>query len=91
MDPFGQVFLVVSIVAVVAALVGFWFLSRRGPHGSVLAVAAALYIASYAFDPGRSRELVGLAGILRITGFVGGILGVIDLVRRPRDSADGSA
>jgi hypothetical protein len=82
---FSQVFLVIAISSAIAALVGFWSLSRRGPRGSVLAVAACLYIASYLIQPGRSRELIGLVGLVRLIGFIGGILGIIDLLRRPRD------
>jgi hypothetical protein len=84
MDRFGQIYLIVVIVVLVAAVVGFWFLSRRGPRGAVLAVAAVLYTASLVIQPGTSRELVGLIGLLRFTGFIGGILGIIDLVRRPQ-------
>ena len=78
-------FLFIAIASVIAAIVVFWFLSRRGPRGSVLAVAACLYVTSYLIQPGQSRELVGLVGLLRFIGFIGGILGLIDLFRRPRD------
>jgi hypothetical protein len=89
MDTFGQVYLVVLVVALAVAVAGFWQLSRRGPRGSVLAVAALFYALSFVIGPGRTREVVGLIGILRMIGFIGGILGIIDLVRsrKPRGDA----
>lgn len=68
---------------------GFWYLSRVAPKGTVLAVAAGIYVVSWLINPGNSRELHGLVGFLRLLGFVGGVLGVIDLVKkRPPTQSD---
>jgi len=65
-------------------MVAFWAISRWTPKGTLLAVSAALYFASWAIDTGRVRELVLLTGLMRLLGFVGGILGLIDLCRKRR-------
>ncbi|MGD0897263.1 MAG: hypothetical protein ABR915_05460 [Thermoguttaceae bacterium] len=87
MDTFGKIGLGIAAVAVVAALVGFYVLSRKGPRGAVLAAAGVLYFLGLQIQPGTSRELYLAVGVLRMTGFIGGILGIIDLMRkRPANS-----
>jgi hypothetical protein len=82
MDTAGKVYLGITVIAIVAAIVGFYFLSRSGPRGSVLVVAGGLFFAGMCVPPNNSRELHLLEGVCRLTGFIGGILGVIDLVRK---------
>jgi hypothetical protein len=84
MGSSAQVFLVLAIASFGAAIVGFWFLSRRGPRGAVLAVAVVLYVISWMIPQGQSRKLNGVSGLIRMIGFTGGILGIVDLVRKPR-------
>jgi hypothetical protein len=67
---------------IVVALVGLWFLSRITPRGVVLLISAMLYVAGIALTFGESRIMQGASGILKLTGFAGAILGVIDLVKR---------
>ena len=86
MDQTGQIILVATLVALVLGMVGFWLLSKHGPKGATLGVAAVLYLVSYLIDSGGSRVLHGAVGIVRMLGFIGGILGVLDLFRaRPKD------
>ena len=85
MDTFGQIFIVVAILVIVAGGIGFWTLSRYAPKGIALGVAAVLYVLSFLIGDGGSREMHGALGMLRMLGFMGGILGLIDLVRGPRD------
>jgi hypothetical protein len=82
LDATGKVMIGVTILAVVAAIVAFYFISKNGPRGLLLGVAVALYGVSWCIPPEHSRELHLLIGILRICGFIGGILGLIDLFRK---------
>ena len=73
-----------AIVFVLGGLIVFCFISRKTPHGTVLAIAGGIYMASWAIDDVKVREVVLLAGAMRMLGFAGGILGVVDLIRRRR-------
>ncbi|MCE9544077.1 MAG: hypothetical protein K8T25_00915 [Planctomycetia bacterium] len=88
MDSYGQVLLVISAVVIICGLVGLWIISRYAPKGTVLAISAAMYVASWGIDTNHVRELVLICGLMRLLGFVGGILGIFDLVRkRPSPNA----
>ncbi len=90
MDSFGQIFLVVAILAFLTAAAVFWLLSRHGPRGATLGLAFLLYLASCYIDDGGSRALHGAIGVMRLIGFMGIILGVVDLVRKPRHDEPGN-
>lgn len=81
MDTTGKIFLGITIVSVVGALIGFYVLSKKGPRGAVLGVAAVLYVLGKSISASDIRELRLIAGILGLTGFIGGILGLIDLFK----------
>jgi uncharacterized membrane protein YgcG len=81
-DAFGNGLIALLVIGLVVGLVGFWAASRFAPKGTVLAIAASIYIASWLIAPGDSRALNGVVGFMRLLGFVGGVLGVIDLVRK---------
>jgi hypothetical protein len=74
----------IAVVAIAASIVGCWHLTRSGQHKTVLVIAVMLYVASSVIAPGRSRELHGLVGILRIAGFVGVLFGIAGHVSRLR-------
>lgn len=86
MDDLGLTFLVIAIVFFVAAIIAFWVLSKKGPHGAVLAVGAVMFMAAHSVPPDiDSRELRLVKGVLAITGCTGCVLGAIDFLRkRPR-------
>lgn len=84
MDTVGKIYIAITIAAFIGALVGFYFLARKGPRGAVLIVAVALYCGGMSIPDSNVREVHLLEGILRLTGFVGGILGIIDLLRKRR-------
>lgn len=88
MDDFGYVFLAIVVLAIVGSIVLFWFLSRQAPRGTVLAVAIAIYIAGVVISPGSTRVMVGVAGLLKFIGFIGGILGLVDVLRKRGDSRE---
>ncbi len=88
-DTTGKIYLGIAIAAITCAVVGFCVLSKKGPRYSVLIAAAILFICGMSIPPNRSRELHLLEGILRLSGTIGGILGIIDLIRkRPRRTDD---
>jgi hypothetical protein len=84
MDGIGKVLVGIAVVAIAASIAGYWHLTRSGQHKTVLVIAVMLYVASFAIAPGRSRELHGLVGILRIAGFVGVLFGIAGHVSRLR-------
>ena len=82
MDTLGWVSLVVALLAFGAGITGFFVLARRGPKGAVLIVAAALYFVPSMLGLADTRLWHGLVGLMRMLGFCGGVLGLVDLVRR---------
>jgi hypothetical protein len=77
--------LVVAILIVVGGLVALWFISRKVPKGVTLGIAAAIYFVGMTLASVRVREVVMLAGALKMLGFAGGILGIVDLLRNRGD------
>ena len=82
MDTTGKIYIAVVVATMIGAVVGFYFLSKKGPRGSVLIAAVVLFFCGMSIPNNTSRELHLLEGILRLTGFVGGILGIVDLLRK---------
>jgi len=91
-DAWGSVFLGVAILAIVGGLVGFWYVSRVTPKGTVLAIAFGVYVVSWLIPSGNNRAVEGLVATLRLLGFAGGVLGIVDLVRKrppaPKENVD---
>jgi hypothetical protein len=85
-ENYGVILLAFAIVFILGGLVVLWLLSRKAPKGTVLAIAAGIYCAGLALA-GRVREIVMLSGALKMLGVAGGILGIVDLVRKrkPQD------
>ena len=81
-DEQGNTLVAVGLVIFVAGIVGLLLLPRFTPKGTLLAIAVAIYVASWMIQPGGDRNLHGLVGLLRVLGFIGGVLGIIDLVRK---------
>lgn len=91
-ENYGTILLVVAIVGMVLGLVLLWFLSRHTPKGTVFAVAIALFLLSGPLYDNDIREIRLLFAAMRLLGFAGVIVGVIDLFRRgttelPSDNA----
>lgn len=88
-ENYGMLLLAGAIVIVLGGLVVLFLISRKAPNGTVFGIAAAIYMASFAIDDIRIREVVMLSGATRMLGFAGGILGIVDLVRKrkPRDQS----
>jgi hypothetical protein len=80
-DTTGKIFLGIAIVSIVCAVISFYFLSKKGPRGAVLGVAAVIYFVGISIPTGNIRELHLIAGVLKLTGFIGGILGLVDLFK----------
>ena len=84
-DKYGMILLLYAVSGIFAGLVVLWFVSRRAPKGTVFAIAVAIYVASWSFDQVQVREAMVLRGSMRMLGFAGAILGVVDLWRRRGD------
>lgn len=81
-ENYGMVLLCLGIVGVVAGLIVLWLVSRRTPKGTVLVIAIVLYSLSWQIGDSRVREMRLLSGTMRMLGFGGGIIGIIDLLRK---------
>lgn len=81
-DTYGMILLGVYAGIVLGGLVVLWLISRVSPRGTVLAIAVGLYVIGAALAATSVREIVGLAGALKMLGFAGGILGIADLIRK---------
>ena len=79
---YGVVLVALCIVLVVGGLVVFWLISKRTPRGTVLGIAAAIWLASWLAEGIQIREVLALSGAVRLLGFAGMILGIIDGLRR---------
>ncbi len=86
MDSIGKVYLAIALVCITISLAGLWFLSKKTPKGTVLGVSVVIYIVGNLIDPGAHRGLYVLKGSIQIIGFLGGILGLIDLFAKKRRS-----
>ena len=87
MDVTQQIYLGGAIAAVVAGLVIFYILSKKGPRGAVLITGACLLMLGRAVPPDASREFHVVMGILGLIGLLGVVLGFVDLIRRKPTAA----
>ena len=65
-------------------MITFWYLSKKMPKGSILAICAVIYMLGYSIDPGNQRALYILKGTMQMIGSLGAILGIIDLFRKKK-------
>jgi len=80
---YGTILLLVAIAAIVIAIALMWIISRHAPRGTLLTIAAVLYLASYILIPDtRVREMRLLQGTMRLIGFIGIVLGLFDAFRK---------
>ncbi len=90
-SPRYTTYLVTVMAAIlIVGLTLLWLLHRRAPRGTALAVAVLVYLASYGFGIGISREAKGAIGITRLTGFLGILIGAYDLFRHPTPNSRAS-
>jgi len=85
---YGVILLAFAIVFIVGGLVVLWLISRKAPKGTVLAIAAVMYCLGLGLASVRVREVVMLTGALKMLGFAGGLLGIVELVRKRKSRAD---
>lgn len=85
-DDYGKVLLGIAIGLYLVGVVGLWLVSRTGQRGLVLGVGCVLFLigVSIAKQGGRTRELAMFGGTCSLLGLTGGILGIVDLARKPK-------
>lgn len=80
-------------LTIIATLFGaglfYWAVSRVAPRGTVLGIAVVLYALGQGLDTlDAGVRIVSFAsGILKMSGFLGIILGAVDLLRK-RETAE---
>ena len=82
MNSTGIIYLVIALVIIISSLVALWFLSKKTPRGTVLGISIFIYILGRSITPGDCRELYIVKGSMQMIGFLGGILGFVDLFRK---------
>jgi len=87
MDTFGKIYIALSIAVLIGLLFLFSFISRRAPKGTLLAVGVGLWILGQALSGVPVREVRGISGLCTLSGFIGGLLGIFDLVRKQKEPA----
>jgi hypothetical protein len=85
MDATGKIYLAIAVISVIAAIVAFWFISRKTPKGTLLAVGIILWIVGQSIASQPVREMRLISGVCKFSGFIGGILGLFDVFRRRKD------
>jgi len=83
-ESYGNALLIFAVTLIVGGLIALYAISRFTPKGTVLAIAAVIYVASWSLEGVKSREGLVLSGSMRMLGFAGGLLGIIDLLRKRR-------
>jgi len=87
MDSTGIIYLVLSAIVIVSSLIALWYLSKKTPKGVILVICIVLYVLAIMINPSNIRSLNVLKGVMQMIGFLGGILGVIDLFRKKKNQA----
>ena len=90
-EKYGLILMGVAAVIVLGGLIALFLISKISPKGTVLAIAATIYVASWSLEGIRVREVLLVSGAMRMLGFAGGILGIVDLIRKrkPRTARAG--
>ena len=83
-EHYGTVLLAIAVIFILVGFVVLYVISRYAPKGTVLAISAAIYCVAFALAGIRAREFLMLSGALKMLGIAGGILGVVDIVRKRR-------
>lgn len=81
MDTTEKTYLAISIAALVAMLVIFRLVAKRTPRGTLLALGICLWIVGQSLAPGTTRPMRLTCGLLMASGFVGGLMGLLDAAR----------
>jgi hypothetical protein len=71
-----------DVTVILGGLFALYLISRKTPPGTVLILASVLYGSTWAMGNIGGREMSFFTGTLRLLGFVGVILGFIDLLRK---------
>jgi hypothetical protein len=83
-ETYGTILLVIAGVLVVGGAVAFWYISKKTPKGTLLAIAAALWLVSWSSSDVCIREVVVMTGAVRLLATIGIALGIVDLLRTRR-------
>ena len=76
MDTYGKIALVVFLLAFFAIAYGYKFMANRAPKWAVLVTATVIFALTFTIEVGHSREMAGVAALLRITSLFGITYGI---------------
>ncbi|HEY1602035.1 MAG TPA: hypothetical protein VGG64_20700 [Pirellulales bacterium] len=86
-QTYRVILLAFAVIFILTGIVLLWLVSRKAPKGAVLVVAVVIYCGGLALAGSRVREVVMLKGALTMLGFIGGVMGVVDLLRKRKPPA----
>jgi hypothetical protein len=81
-ENYGYALLALAIAVIFGGLVALFILTRATPRGTVLVLAALIFAGSWSMEGAKAREVLTLTGSMRFLGFIGAILGIVDLLRK---------
>ena len=85
MDIITTIYLAIAAVCVIGAIVAYYFIGKNAKKGTVLVVGAVvLILGKLPFGDPPTRETELLKGTLGLSGFIGVILGFLELLRKPQ-------
>ncbi len=83
-DPFYEGF---AFGAVVGAIGLYLYLAIKGPPSGMVSAAIGVWALGVILQPGNSREMNFAVGMIRLTGCIGTVLGVIVWLFRRKQSS----
>lgn len=86
-ENYSFILLAFAVVFILGGLVLLWLIFRTAPKVTVLGIAAVIYCFGLGLAGVRVREIMMLTGALKMLGFAGGLLGIVDLVRKRKPKA----
>lgn len=84
MDTIAKIYVAFSLITLAGMLVGFWFISKKAPKGVLLAVGIGLWLIGQVTGSTPYREARLLSGLCSISGLMGGLLGLMDVLRKEK-------
>jgi len=76
MDTYGKIALVVVLVVFLGGAYGLRYLASHTPRWTVLFTGLVLFVVSICINPGSSRELAGITGVMRLLSLFGITYGI---------------
>ncbi len=81
-DSYGWFLLAAAAVVLVAGLIGVALVKRKLGRGPAYGLAIGLWVVGFLIPTGNLREMFMLSGVMRMVGFFGAILVMLNLGKK---------